>query len=96
LWYNKNMAKGVNKNSIIISKKDIQKEGGVVILSLREYKKLCERAVPTYYLKGKEAEKLDKLVKEGLKEYKEGRTISAPSLKEALKIYESRKKNKKN
>jgi hypothetical protein len=90
------MAKGINKNSIIISKEDIQKEGGIVILSLREYKKLCERAVPIYYLKGKEAEKLDKLVKEGLKEYKKGRTISAPSLKEALKIYESRKKNKKN
>ncbi len=87
------MAKGV-KNSIIISKEEIQKKGGVVILSLREYRKLCERAVPTYYLKGKEAEDLDKLVEEGLRDYQEGRTISAPSLKEALKIYVRRKKNK--
>jgi len=87
------MAKGV-KNSIIISKEEIQKKGGIVILSLREYRKLCERAVPTYYLKGKEAEELDKLVEEGLREYKEGRTTSAPSLKEALKIYGRRKKNK--
>jgi hypothetical protein len=83
-----------DKNLIIISEKEIQKKGGVVILSLREYRKLCERAVPTYYLKGKEAEELDKLVEEGLREYKEGRTISASSLKEALKIYGRRRKNK--
>jgi len=87
------MAKGV-RNLIIISKEEIKKKGGVVILSMREYRKLCERAVPTYYLKRKEAEKLDQLVEEGLKEYQEGRTISAPSLKEALKIYERRKKDK--
>jgi len=80
-----------DKNLIIISEKEIQKKGGFVILSLREYRKLCERAVPTYYLKGKEAEELDKLVEEGLREYKEGRTISAPYLKESLKIYERRK-----
>jgi len=87
------MAKG-DKNSIIISKEEIKKKGGIVILSLREYRKLCERAVPNYYLKGKEAEELDKLVEEGLREYQEGRAISAPSLKEALKIYGRRKKNK--
>ena len=69
-----------NKNPIIISKEEIQKKGGVVILSLREYKKLCERAVPTYYLKGKEAEKLDKLVEEGLKEYRKGRCKTIKSL----------------
>jgi hypothetical protein len=87
------MDKG-SKNLIIISKEEIQKKGGIVILSLREYRKLCEKAVPTYYLKGKEAEKLDKLVEEGLRDYQEGRTISTPSLKEALKIYGRRKKNK--
>ena len=73
------MAKGV-KNSIIISKEEIKKKGGVVILSLREYRKLCERAVPTYYLKGKEAEKLDKLVEEGLREYRKGRCKTIKSL----------------
>jgi hypothetical protein len=49
------MTKG-GKNSIIISKEEIKKKGG-------------KRAVPTYYLKGKEAEELDKLVEEGLREY---------------------------
>jgi hypothetical protein len=68
------------KNSIIISKEEIQKKGGIVILSLREYRKLCERAVPTYYLKGKEAEELDKLVEEGLREYRKGRCKTIKSL----------------
>jgi hypothetical protein len=81
-----------NKDAITISRKNIQK--GIVILPLREYQKLCERAVPTYYLRGEEAEELDELVKEGLKEYREGKTIKASSLKEALKIY-GKKKNKK-
>ena len=36
--------------------------------------------VPTFYLKGKEAEKLDKLVKEGLKEYQEGKCKTIKSL----------------
>jgi hypothetical protein len=73
------MAKRI-KNSIIISKEEIQKKGGIVILSLREYRKLCERAVPTYYLKGKEAEELDKLVEEGLREYRKGRCKTIKSL----------------
>ena len=83
-----------DKNSIIIPKKTVQKEKGVVILPLREYQKLCERAVLTYYLKGKEAKELDRLVEEGLREYKKGDIISAPSLKKALKIY-GRKSSKK-
>lgn len=83
-----------NKDTITISKRNIQKEKGIVILPLREYRKLCERAVPTYYLKGKEAKELDKLVEEGLREYREGKTIKASSLKEALKIY-GKKKNKR-
>ncbi len=80
--------------TITIPKSKIEKEKGVVILPLKEYQKLCERAVPTYYLKGKEAEELDKLVEEGLREYERGETIGAPSLKEALKIYERRKDKK--
>lgn len=61
-------------------KKRIKKEGGVVILSLEEYRKLSRRAVPTYYLTGKEAEDLDKLVEEGLKDYREGKTRVIKSL----------------
>lgn len=80
-------------STVTISKKKIKKEGGVVVLSLEEYRKLSERAVPTYYLKGKAAEKLDKLVGQGLKEYQDGKTISARSLGEAMKTYA--KKNKR-
>lgn len=89
------MATQNSKNSITISKEIIQKKGGIVILPLKEYKKLSERAVPTYYLTGKEAEALDKLVEEGLRDHEMGRTISASSLKEALKAH-GRRKNKKN
>jgi len=88
------MANRTNKNSITISKEKIRQEGGVVILPLKEYQKLYERAIPTYYLKGKEAKELDKLVEEGLREYKEGKTVEAPSLKDALRIY-GRRRNKK-
>lgn len=83
------------KNSITIPREAVQTKGGIVILPLKEYQRLCERAVPTYYLKGKEAERLDKLVGEGLKECREGKTIEADSLKDALRGY-GRKKNKKN
>ena len=78
--------------TITITNEKIEKQGGVVILSLKEYQKLCEMAVPTYYLKGKMAEKLDRLVEEGLKEYERGETIEATSLKEALKVYERRQR----
>ncbi len=80
--------------TITISKNKIKKQGGVVILSMREYQKLCEKAVPTYYFKGKEAENLDKLVEQGLRDYRNGKTIGASSLTVALKIY-GRSKNKR-
>lgn len=66
----------------VIHEKDIIRVGKepMVLLSLKEYKKLSEQAVPTYYLKGKEAEELDELVKEGLKDYKAGRTKRIKSL----------------
>ena len=80
-------------NTVTISKNQIRKEGGVVVLSLEEYKRLSLQAVPTYYLKGKEAKDLDKLVERGLKDYREGKVITAGSLGEALKVYA--KKNKR-
>ncbi|MEE8131896.1 MAG: hypothetical protein V3T98_02525 [Candidatus Paceibacterota bacterium] len=67
-------------NTITVSKTKINKEKGVVILPLKEYQKLCESAVPTYYLKGKAAIKADKLVKDGLKEYKKGKCKTIKSL----------------
>ena len=75
-----NMANHVTKNSVNISKETIRKEGGMVILPLREYEELKERSIPTYYLEGKEAEELDKLVKEGLDDYKKGKCKTIKSL----------------
>ena len=62
-----------DKKEISISQNVIDKEGGVVIISLREYQNLCAKAVPTYYSEGKEAEEIDSLVKEGLHEYRKGK-----------------------
>jgi len=66
----------------VIEKENIIKIGKepVVILPLKEYQKLCERAVPTYYLEGKEADKLDKLVEEGLRNHRLKRTRKIKSL----------------
>ncbi|MBU3942534.1 hypothetical protein KKA24_00960 [Patescibacteria group bacterium] len=77
-----------DNNTITISKETVRQEGGVVILPMREYKELLESRIPTYYLEGKEAEDLDMLVEEGLREHKEGKTIKATSLKDALNIYD--------
>ena len=74
-------------NTITIQKSKIKEEKEVVILPVKEYQKLLERAVPTHYLSGKEAEKVDKLAEKGMKEYREGKTIKAGSIKEALKKY---------
>lgn len=81
--------------TITIPKEKIKKQGGVVILSLREYQRLHERAVPIYYLRGEAALNADRLVDYGLGEYMNGRTVKAASLKEALKYY-ARRGNKKN
>lgn len=80
-------------NTITIPK-NLIKNDDLVIIPRKEYENLKAQMVPTFYLKGKEAEKLDKLVKEGLREYERGETISATSLREALKLYG--KKDKKN
>jgi hypothetical protein len=71
------MAKIVAKNSIKIGKEP------VVILPLKEYKKLLK-----YEL---EKEYIDAIVKEGLKEKKEGRTESLESFlkREYPKLYEN-------
>ncbi len=67
-------------DSIVISRKEIEKKGGMVILGLKEYQRLLEQAVPTYYLSGKEAEEVDGLFREGMKEYKAGKTTKIKSL----------------
>lgn len=75
--------------TITVKKTKIEKEKGVVILPIREYQRLVESSVPTYYLTGKAAKDLDKLVEEGLKEYHEDKTVSYKSFlkKEYPRLY---------
>lgn len=49
-------------------------------MPLEEYQELQQRAMPTYQLYGKEAEELDRLVQEGLREYEEGKCKEIKSL----------------
>ncbi len=74
-------------STISISKAKVQKEKGVVVLPVEEYRRLLAASVPTYYLTGKAATRLDALVEKSLREYREGKTVSAGSMAEALKKY---------
>jgi len=69
-----------NNNLITIPKKAVEKRGGFVILSLKEYEKLREETMPTYHLSGKKAKELDKLIREGKREYKAGKCKEIKSL----------------
>jgi len=55
-------------------------EEGLVVLGLEKYKEMEEKAVSTYYLSGKKVEEVDKLVNEGLKEHRAGKTKRIKSL----------------
>ena len=67
-------------STITISNAKIQKQKGVVVLPIKEYRRLLASRVPEVYLTGKAAKRLDKLVAEGLKEYREGKTRKLRSL----------------
>ncbi|MEK7150047.1 MAG: hypothetical protein AAB688_00300 [Patescibacteria group bacterium] len=60
--------------------KNLIKNDDLVIVSRKEYESLKACTIPTFYLKGKEAEKLDKLVKGGMKEYQGGKCKTIKSL----------------
>ena len=66
--------------TINISKSKVKKEGGLVILSIKEYERLQASAVPNFYLRGREASNVDDLVKKGLKSYYAGKTKVLRSL----------------
>lgn len=66
-------------NTITIPK-NLIKNDDLIIIPRKEYESMKACMPPTFYLKGKEAEKLDKLVKEGLKEYREGKCKTIKSL----------------
>jgi hypothetical protein len=57
-----------------------KKQKGVVVLPVEEYNRLIAAQIPTYYLKGKAADRLDRLVEKSLKEYREGKTRHIKSL----------------
>ena len=79
------------KNTISIPTRKIQQEGGIVILPLKEYRKLQEAAIPTHYLTGRAAEKLDREVEQAMRDYRAGKTTKVDSLSEALAIYRHKK-----
>lgn len=81
------------KDVAAVVEKEVQKKGGVVVLSLEEYRKLLEQAVPTYQLYRKEAKELDALVEEGMREYEAGETVEASSITEALGKHGRKKKS---
>ena len=56
MWYN------IAMTTATLLKKAAAKDEGVVVLSLREYDRLLSTHVPNYYLTGKAATDLDKLV----------------------------------
>lgn len=78
----KNANAQLNTGVITIPQAQIHRQAGVIILPLSEYQKLFERAFPDYYLQEKQADDLDKLVKEGLTEYQTGKTKTIASLKD--------------
>jgi hypothetical protein len=57
---------------------------------LKEYQRLRERAIPTYYFKEKEAEKLGRLVKEGLKDHYLGEAKENQQTEDTPLLTESR------
>ena len=67
-----------------VSKKKIDGAKGVITLPLKEYFELLKNAAPTVYLKGKEAARLDRLVKKGLRDYKNKKTIRISSFEDLM------------
>lgn len=61
-------------------KKAATKARGFVQIPVKTYRQLLDAAIPTYYLTGKAATDLDKLVEEGLRDHAEGKTRTLRSL----------------
>ncbi|MEK9154226.1 MAG: hypothetical protein AAB798_02020 [Patescibacteria group bacterium] len=74
-------------SAITLSPSKIMAHKGIVVIPLSEYRRLLDAAIQTRHLTGKAALRLDKLVEDGLREYREGKTISAGSLSEAVKKF---------
>ncbi len=70
----------MNGQTLTIKSNIIQKIGGMVVLPLKEYEKLCQKAAGVFSLKGERAKKLDMLIRDGEIEYKAGRCKTIKSL----------------
>lgn len=75
--------------TINLSKVAVQKQKGVVVLPVKEYQRLLRAAVPTHYLTGKAATRLDKLVERNFREHREGKTMTAGSISEAVRKFKA-------
>lgn len=91
IWYFLNM-KTLTSTTIKISDQALKR--GVAFLDLDEYRRLQQAAVPTYFLTGQAAEALDCEVEEALQEDREGKTIQASSIREALAKYDAQENSK--
>ena len=60
--------------------KPIMIRDDIVILSMSDYQNLCLQSFPIYYLKGKNAKKIDHLVNNGLKSYNNKKCVAIKSL----------------
>ena len=80
----------MSKN-LTLPRQAIKKEG-LVILPLKEYKKMWDKIEKLAEEKKASIEeiKILEIIAEGESEYREGKTIRANSLKEAFKIYQSK------
>ncbi len=70
----------MNNKKIVLLEKMVRRNRGVVVLPVQEYKRLCESAMPNYYLTGRKAKELDKLVEQGVEEYQRGKCKIIKSL----------------
>ncbi len=59
--------------------KNLIKNEDLIVIPRREYEKMKSQMIPTHYLTGRAAGRLDKLVKDGLREYKAHKTESLES-----------------
>ncbi len=70
----------LTQTTIHISDRALHK--GVVLLDVDEYRKLQMSSVPEIYLTGEAALEADRLVEEGMREYRSGKMTRLTSLKD--------------
>ncbi len=64
--------------------KKITKGAELVVMPREEYEKMKAQMVPSIFLKGESAKRLDRRVSEGLKEYRKGKTESLETFLSAI------------